>query len=63
MRTNRIYYWLKAAGAEFYGNEERTVSTLDSPQAVMALEYLQSLRWDSQVMPPAGITPQLGRGK
>lgn len=63
MRTNRIYYWLKAAGAEFYGNEERTVSTLDSPQAVMALEYLQSLRWDSQVMPPAGITPSWAAGE
>lgn len=63
MRTNRIYYWLKAAGAEFYGNEERTVSTLDSPEAVAALEYLQSLRWDAQVIPPPGVSASWGAGQ
>jgi len=63
MRTNRIYYWLKAAGAEFYGNEERTVSALDSPQAIQALEYLQSLRWDAQVIPPPGVSPNWRQGQ
>ena len=37
----RIYYWMKAAGAEFYGNEERTVSALGSPAAMQALEFIQ----------------------
>ncbi|MCK9221389.1 MAG: extracellular solute-binding protein [Limnochordia bacterium] len=50
--TDRIHYWMKAAGTDFYGNEEKTVSTLDNPQAIEALEFLQGLRWESQVMAP-----------
>lgn len=63
MRTNRIYYWMKAAGAEFYGNDERTVSTLNSPEAMAALEYLQSLRWDAQVIPPPGVSANWRQGQ
>lgn len=63
LRTNRIYYWMKAAGAEFYGNEERTVSLLNSPEAMKALEFLQSLRWEAQVIAPPGVTPSWTQGE
>ncbi|MDD4518024.1 MAG: extracellular solute-binding protein, partial [Limnochordia bacterium] len=52
--TDHLHYWLKAAGSDFYGNEEKTVSILDNPAAVEALEYLQHLRWEAEVMPPPG---------
>lgn len=56
LRTNRVYYWLKAAGAQFYADEARTQSALNSPEAIRALEYLRSLRWDAQVMAPPGAS-------
>lgn len=63
MRTNRVYYWMKAAGAEFYGNEDRTVSTLDSPEAMSALAFLQSLRYEAAAVPPAGVSPNWMQGE
>lgn len=63
LRTNRVYFWMKAAGAEFYGNDEHTVSTLDSPEAMEALDYLRGLRWDAQVMPPPGVSPSWSQGE
>jgi len=52
----RIHYWLKAAGSDFFGNEEKTISTLNNPQAVYALEYLQRMRWESRIIPPPGVS-------
>lgn len=59
----RIYYWMKAAGAEFYGNEERTVSALNSPEAVEALEFIQGLRWESEVLAPPGAPQDWTKGQ
>lgn len=63
LRTNRVGYWLKAAGAEYYGNEERTVSALDTPEAMRALEFLQELRWQAGVLAPPGVTPRFLQGE
>ncbi|MGI6166143.1 MAG: extracellular solute-binding protein [Limnochordia bacterium] len=52
--TDRNHYWLKAGGAEFFENEEKTVSSLNSRGAIDALEYIQRLRWESQVIAPPG---------
>lgn len=54
-RTDRIHYWMAAAGSDFYGNDAKTVSTLNNPAAVQALEYLQKLRWESEVIAPPGV--------
>ena len=54
-RTDRIHYWLAAAGSDFFGNEAKTVSTLNNPAAIAGLEYLQRLRWESQVIAPPGV--------
>lgn len=63
MRTNRVYYWMHAGGADFYGNEERTISNLNSPEAMSALDYLRRLRWESEVLPPAGVSPSWSQGQ
>lgn len=54
MSGDRIGYWMQAAGAEFYAGNDRSQSALNSPQAVAALDYLQSLRLQSRVIPPPG---------
>lgn len=46
-QPDRIHYWIKAAGSDFYGNPERTASTMDNPRAVEAVDFLRSLRWGS----------------
>lgn len=63
MGGNRVHYWQISAGAEPYGNEERTISLLDSPGGISALEYLQSLRWELGVIPPPGVSPSWEQGQ
>lgn len=54
-RTDRIHYWMAAAGSNFYGNDAKTVSTLSNPAAVEGLEFLRQLRWESEVIAPPGV--------
>lgn len=63
MGGNRVHHWQISAGAQPYGNEERTVSLLDSPAGIEALEYLQSLRWEAGVIAPPGVSASWERGE
>lgn len=63
MGGNRIHHWQISAGAVPYGNDERTISLLDSQAGIEALEYLQSLRWEAGVIPPPGVSASWERGE
>ena len=63
MGGNRIHHWQISAGAVPYGNEERTISLLDSPEGIYALEYLQALRWEAGAIPPPGVSVSWDRGE
>lgn len=58
-RPDHLHYWMKAAGSDFYGNEEKTISTLDNLGAIEALEYLQRLRWEDEVIPPPEVPMEI----
>lgn len=60
---DRIGYWLQAAGAQFYKDDDHGVSGLASPEAVDALGYLQRLRYEDNCLPPAGTSVDFRSGK
>ena len=62
-QPDRLHYWLAAAGSDFYGNEDKTVSTMDNPQAIQAIEFLRSLRWDARAVAPPGVEPSFIAGQ
>lgn len=53
---HRVGYWMQAAGAQYYPNGDNTRSALNSDAAVKGLEYLQNLRWGSDVIAPPGVS-------
>lgn len=55
MNGDRMGYWLQAAGAEYYEGGSRTKSALGSNEAIVALEYLQRLRWEVRGIRPGGV--------
>lgn len=60
---HRVGFWMLAAGAQYYVNDDVSRSGLNAEGAVKALEYLQNLRWNARTMPPPGVSVKWEAGQ